>query len=120
MTPVAQAACNQWDVGGKWDLYQSNGFNTTVVITPSGSELRGRAQTQSSKFKSTQPIIAGTLDGRINGNRLTFTVYWNNNSVGVYTGIIAPTGKIEGTTYDKWHSGNRAAWYSLGRMKCRS
>lgn len=122
-TSAAQAACGQWDVGGKWDLQQSNNFYATLMINqsikPSGSELRGSVRSRSEHIGS-QPTLRGDLDGSLNGDRLTFKVYWGGNSVGVYTGTIGPTGRIEGTTYDKRNPGNRAAWYSTIRMNCLS
>lgn len=122
-SPAAQAACGQWDVGGKWALQQSNNFATTVLIKQSikqsGSELVGKAQSRSNHIGS-NPTLQGDLDGRLNGDQLTFNVYWGGDSVGVYSGTIGPTGRIEGTTHDKRNPGNRAAWYSSIRMNCLS
>jgi hypothetical protein len=101
-----------------------HGFDTTVMIKQSikqsGSELRGSIRSQS-KHIGSQPILRGDLDGRLNGDQLTFNAYWSGgDSVAVYTGTIGPTGRIEGTTHDKLNPGNRAAWHSSIRMNCLS
>jgi hypothetical protein len=60
----------------------------------------------------------GTADGTLDGSRFSVQIYWQDGSVGAYTGEIAPSGRINGETYDRFHSNNRAQWYSKGVMKC--
>jgi hypothetical protein len=46
------------------------------------------------------------------------TVYWSDDSIGVYTGQIGPQGLIVGRTYDKNNPRNAADWHSNVTMKC--
>ena len=117
-SPTAQAACREWNVAGKWELQQSNRFSTRVTVTQAGSELRGNAVAMTTRVGGGKDL-RGQLDGSLKGNRLTFTVFWGANVVGVYNGTIATTGRIEGITYDKRNPGARASWFSSTRMKCR-
>ena len=68
--------------------------------------------------------IRGQIDGTIQGKVIQFTVYWGGSkeggSVGVYTGTIGPTGKIDGASYDKVQPNVKATWYSDTRMECAS
>ena len=113
----AQAACRGWSVAGKWELQQSNRFATIVTLTQTGSQLRGTAHALTTRIGGGKDL-RGQLDGSLKGNRLSFTVFWGPNVVGVYNGTISPTGRIEGVTYDKRNPGARASWYSTTRMKC--
>ena len=46
------------------------------------------------------------------------TVFWIDGTVGAYSGIICPTGRVEGTTYDKRNPGSKARWHSIDRLPC--
>src|SRR6185437_1625005 len=49
---------------------------------------------------------------------LDITIYWTNQTTGVYTGKINAQGRITGTTYDAQHPQTIAAWHSDRTLKC--
>lgn len=108
---AAQAPCTQWNVSGHWVVGQSNAQPTEIFMMQKGTELRGDA-TAGGWNRAHGPI-----DGVVDGDRITFTIDWSGGAVGVYSGRIDPTGRIEGTTHDR-RSGARASWYSHGTMNC--
>ncbi len=123
-------SCEQWDVSGDWMLIQSNvvGRGVRVKLRQSGSGISGSAQW--TEWKEGTHILGvrvtgddvefhdGKVDGTLDGNRLSVQIYWKDRKVGVYTGEVAPSGRLNGTTYDRFHPNNRAEWYSEGLMKC--
>lgn len=119
MSSAASAACLQWDVSGNWRILQSNGAVTNISIVQTGTQLVGNGsyttRATSSRFGSKE---SGQLDGTLRGNAVNFSIFWSSSSVGAYTGTIGPTGRIEGSTFDKRNPASRAAWHSSARMKC--
>lgn len=115
----ASAACLQWDVGGNWQILQSNGFATNVALRQNGANVIGnanyRTRATSGRMGASE---SGEVDGTIKGNAINLSIYWGIDKVGVYFGSVGPTGRIEGTTYDKRYPTRRAAWHSSARMKC--
>ena len=99
------AQCAQWNLSGDLSIQQEN----TVVyfdLAQDGALLAGRAS-YSAPGKEVNLGIAqvgadaisrkGDVDGSTRGNSFTAKVYWDgNHKIGVYTGTISPTGKIEG------------------------
>jgi hypothetical protein len=122
----AQAACQQWDLSGYWSFVQSNGTTPGVTLQQTGNQLHGNA----SYFYTTEHsawVIGTVVDdhaadgpavGTINGNSFELTIYWNNNSIGVYTGEVGPQGLIVGNTYDKNDPGTTAQWHSNRVATC--
>jgi len=126
--PVAARACSQWDVSGQWTAVQSNGAKPNFSLQQSGSGIQGQAN-DTYVHKDACVVVAcgddyydrpGSVDGSIDGNTIELKAYWDNNSIGVYSGTIGPQGRIEGTTYDQRNPQTRAEWYSDRTMKCRS
>jgi hypothetical protein len=119
MPTAAQAPCTKWDVFGAWDAVQSNspGRNARFFeMRPTGGDqFQGKAMhapVTSNQWRD------GQVDGSVSGSAIRFTVFWDANSVGVYTGTIDGNGRIEGSTYDRNAPQNRATWYSERRMNC--
>jgi hypothetical protein len=106
----AEAACQQWDVSGRWQMQQTNGFTVTVNLVQKGTKILGRATTST----------AGTHDvrGNVHGDDLYLDVTWSLETRGIYRGKIGSSGRIEGTTYDKENPGSRAKWFSTTPMRC--
>jgi hypothetical protein len=126
--PVASQACSQWDVSGQWTAVQSNGAKPNFSLQQSGSGLQGRANDVYVHKDACVLVACGddyynrpaSADGAINGDSIELKAYWDNNTIGVYSGTIGPQGRIEGTTYDQRHPESRAEWYSDRTMKCLS
>lgn len=112
--------CAQWDVSGYWRFNQSNGTTPGFTLEQVGTNLHGHG----SYFYTTEHsvlVIGTAVDdhsgdgpavGTINGNSFELTVYWNNNTIGVYTGQVGPQGLIVGTGFDKNNPGTTAQWHS--------
>lgn len=134
--------CTQWDMSGKWSAVQSNFIDglrqrTTAFMNlqQTGSQLQGSASHVTVKdggiLVGTDEVVSviGPAVGSIHGDAFELTVYWNNDTVGFYTGQIGPQGLIVGTTYDKNApfrnsplGGSRpdTAWHSDRVADCRS
>ncbi len=124
----AYAQCGQWDVGGQWSIQQS----TTVVnfeLQRNGSVVTGKAYyTQPGRETKFLGVVTsggdsvvhyGDVDGSARGSLFTVHIYWDNHkSIGVYTGKISPSGKIEGDAYGEENPSVKVKWYSRSSMLC--
>jgi hypothetical protein len=115
LLPVAaQAECLQWDMSGRWEIVQGNGYNATFDLTQSGNELHGTGRYSEARSRS--------IDGSVGENGFDFTVHWSNGAIGYYAGGFSSDGGIASQsayTYDKAHPGHRVYWDAPGRQaKC--
>ncbi len=121
---AAQAACEQWNVGGGWTISQTNGVSARFDLQQSGSEIQGSAAWSHlgdpGIFLGSKDtvFVNGSVDGTINGDVFEVTVYWNNDTIGVYSGKVGPQGRILGTTADKMNPHSVASWRSDQTVKC--
>jgi hypothetical protein len=115
-------------VSGQWIAVQTNGAKPNFSLQQSGSGIQGQAN-DTYVHKDACVLVAcgddyynrpGSVDGSIHGNAIELKAYWDNNTIGVYSGTIGPQGRIEGTTYDQRNPQTRAEWYSDRTMKCLS
>lgn len=129
-TPAwAQQPCQQWDARGNWTLIQSNQTAASVTLEPAGDGYAGYASFGYWKdddfwgcsiaacgrdYIVTQGPAVGTLKGK----DFELTIYWSDNSIGVYTGQVGPQGLIVGSAYDKNHPATAAQWHSDRVAKC--
>ena len=123
----ASAQCAQWNLSGNLSIQQEK----TVVLfdlAQNGTLLAGRAS-YSATGKEINLGIAqlgadsitrmGDVDGSIMGNAFTVKVYWDgNHKIGVYTGTISATGRIEGDVYGEENPNVKVRWYSINRVGC--
>ena len=112
---AAEAACEQWDVSGRWTANQTDDLEIAFDLQQSGTELQGKASARHSQSSWNH----GSADGTINGNSFDLNVYWNGGVIGVYAGRIGPQGRIEGWTYDKVDPSSSGRWFSNTTVKCR-
>jgi hypothetical protein len=113
LLPVAaQAECLQWDMSGRWEIVQGNGYNVNFDFTQAGNELHGTGRYPEARSRS--------IDGSVGDEAFDFTVHWSNGSIGYYKGWFTPDGGIKSAhTYDKTHPGHRVYWDAPGRQaKC--
>lgn len=119
----AQAACQQWNVGGDWTLIQSNDTAASVRLQQTGNQFSGQAQfghwveddfflCDIGSCGKDYVIHSGPAVGTVNGDAFELTIYWNSNAIGVYTGHIGPQGLIVGTSFDKNDPATTAQWHS--------
>jgi len=119
---VAQAGCSRWNLGENFTIGQTNSGEVIFYLKQSNDGLL----TGTATFFSEAHVRAGPVDGTIRGDAIEFTVHWParstgagiNYRIGKYSGLIGPTGRMEGTTYDAAHSDSRASWYSVQRFGC--
>lgn len=122
----ARADCQQWDAAGGWNAVQSNITADSGHSQPSfsleqtGSELRGSASFYRAERGEEGHQHTASVDGAIKGNELQLTAYWDDGSIGIYSGTISSLGRAEGETYDRLNSGDKAHWYGDRRFNCLS
>lgn len=106
--PVAQAACGQYKFSGLTVLNQDNGYR--LEWNAQGTSANGRV----TAFNNRQAVAnRGNVEGNINGREVFFRVFWDNGSVGTYSGAIHDNGKARGETTG---DGGRALWNFKGPM----
>jgi hypothetical protein len=120
---AALAACARWDVNGPLDLVQTNGsvVNATLHQTSTGiqGDARYEVKRDDGAFNGYNYYdVGGSLDGTLDGDSFDVTIYWTNQTTGVYTGRISPQGRITGSTYDAQHPQTIANWYSGRTLTC--
>jgi hypothetical protein len=113
------AECLKWDVSGKWSAVQGNDTRADFTVIQLDTLIEGNATFTNALTRN------GNFDGTLNGLDLKFTVYWsiNNNvgnEIGEYAGTISPTGRVTGTTFDRYHPQTQVVWYSSRLMTCKS
>lgn len=125
--PAEAAECPGWYAGSKWGIRQSNGPFVGVRLEQRENLLQGdAAYTFDSQDKilllfdgaQRTNIIRGSVDGSIKGTDFTIHIYWENGEIGIYTGKISPSGKVEGDTYSKQDPKRKATWFSDGVLAC--
>jgi hypothetical protein len=123
---AAQAACSKWNVSGvAWTVSQTNGISAHFTLQQTGTDLQGSAQWFYQKEDggigvntSHLASVNGSVDGTINGDFFEVTVYWDNDTTGVYTGKIGPQGRMTGTTADKMNPHSVASFHNDQTFKC--
>ncbi len=116
----AQATvCSEWQMNGEWVFVQTNNSSPVFRLRQTKTGLQGSA-TSYRPYRGYKLLVTGSVDGAINGDSLQITAYWDNGTIGVYTGKIGPQGRIQGSTYDRNDPENRADWYSDQTATCAS
>ena len=119
-SPAARAGeCLKWDLDGAWSAVQANDTRADFTVTQIETRIQGAATFTNGWTRN------GNFDGTVNGSDVKFTVYWSltNNGgdeIGEYAGTISPTGRVTGTTFDKYHPQTQVSWYSSRVMTCKS
>jgi hypothetical protein len=110
----AQAQCERWSLGSYIDIVQDR-YNIRLTFSKNrGGNFNGTAQYY---FTNTEKLN-GEIEGSLVGNVFEFTAFWENGSIGVYSGTITGKGRIFGETFDKAHPGPKQAWHSYRNLKC--
>ena len=103
-------------VGGSWDMVQSNGFRVAVTITQTDDQLSASATHSGGQVES---LVGST--GTVTGPHFDLTINWNNGTRGHYTADLThgpftppPSGFLRGSTQDLDHPTSTATWESEG------
>jgi hypothetical protein len=115
---AAEGPCLQWDFPGATTVTQSNGWTTDLgnVARP---DLPGWEATSTAKNGRGQLVtMRGPAQGRIQNSTVNFSIFWNNGSVGRYSGSVDPTGLATGFTYDEPHPESNGTWRILQPLTC--
>ena len=123
----ADGGCAQWDVSGDWFAIQTNETFVLLRLQQTGAQFHGSASYDYFHEIHNDILIddldhredTGPIVGTVTGNSFEATIYWNKNSIGVYTGQIGPQGLIVGRAYDKNDPGTTADWHSNRVAVCQ-
>jgi len=120
---AAFAACPQWDISGKMGLVQTNNITPSVDLKQTDTGIHGTANWSrlvDGGFLNGQDaqFASGTVDAVLDGDTIDMTIYWDDQTTGVYTGRINAEGRITGSTYDAQHPQTIANWHSDRTLKC--
>jgi len=95
----------EYDVTGEWIAHQSNGFDVTFKIIPTGGDFTvldveasysgGRAQGK----------------GEVSGDSFWAEVDWEAGPVGRYEGTFSQEGRLSGSTFDRTNPSSQATWH---------
>jgi hypothetical protein len=112
-TPIL-AQCAHWDASGVWEIKQ-RGLNYGIIVT---LQQNGRALNGSANISTNLRYGPVNADGTIDGDRLSLQIFWQDGSVGVYNAKFLPSGRLDGTAYEKNTPNITQMWHSQNPLKC--
>jgi hypothetical protein len=110
----AQAECTQWDATGGWAALQGNNTRPLFSLQQTGSALTGTGRYTGWQNDEHSGSVGGTLNGRV----LELTAYWDNGTIGIYSGIVDSQGRITGKAYERQHPSAMEGWISDRVLNC--
>ena|ERR1700712_3882405 len=113
-TVAAAPACTQWGFPGPYSLQQTN--DATVRFNSNGSAASGFAEAA-----TINGGLVGSVSGGIQGDKLDFTIRWNNaipQATGHYTATVGADGIAHGQTQDLKTPSSRALWDATVPLVC--
>ena len=100
-------------VGGQWDIVQSNGFRVPIDVRQNNDQLSAFASHSNGSVQSSEAT------GVVRGPTFEMTITWNNGSKGFYTATLTTGffdtpghGYLKGNTQDLNNPASTASWYS--------
>jgi len=115
--PPVEAQCKQWNVGNAWAISQGKEY-INVNLSQSGKTVTGSAVPLIRYEIGQTTAKNGSLEGTVEGDNFNAQIYWTSGEIGVYQGKIGPSGRIEGTGYEKRSPSKKVIWFSNRAMKC--
>lgn len=110
----AHAQCKNWDASGVWEIKQ-RGLNYGIIVT---LQQNGRALTGFAEVSTNKKYGRKVADGTVDGDRLSLQIFWQDGSVGVYNANFLPSGRLDGTAYEKKTPNITHMWHSQNPLKC--
>jgi hypothetical protein len=99
---------SEFDVQGRWEARQTNGFTVLFDIRP----RRPDGSFVGSASHSNGAVTGGGF-GSVRDDQFTFQVSWSNGTEGFYGGTFDAQGFLMGATFDVKHPESIAGWKSL-------
>jgi hypothetical protein len=115
---VVHAACKEWQLH-EFSIKQTNGFFVWgFPRSLGGGRFEGGIRYYSPEDDDPDKpdglsAVEGKMEGSIRDDDVSFTVHWNNGSLGEYTGQISAAGFLDGKTVDKLNPGSSAGWSQI-------
>lgn len=110
----ATAQCTNWDASGVWEIKQ-RGLDYGILVT---LQQNGRVLIGSANISTNLNYGPVNADGTIDGDSLYLQIFWQDRTVGVYNGKFLPSGRLEGTGYEKMTPNITHMWHSQNPLKC--
>ncbi len=96
-----------FDISGKWDAIQTNGFVAKFDM--------GRPRQEDGAFSGTgthsNGSVVGAGFGQVQGDEFRFRINWSNGTSGAYNGVFLQ-GVVNGSTFDINNPEVFAGWKS--------
>lgn len=109
-TGNANNAAQTCQVGGSWDLIQSNKAQVTLALEQRGEVFSGTGQ---------NGRTAGVVeDGRVVGRDVSFRISWADGPIGRYQGKISREGRLDGSGYAVTNVADVITWWTSREFKC--
>ena len=114
----AYAAGPFLQVGGRWEIVQSNGYSVLINITQMQDRLTAFAS------HSGGSVWSNEATGFVQGPNFEITISWSNGTKGRYTGTLSygwftsplSGGFLRGQSVDLNNPSSVASWESQGRL----
>ena len=129
--PLVEAACEQWNVGGRWGIQQNNGAKIVMNLRQNGTSVTGTAAHTNASVKEDRLALPGvesfgadtrvdgSVTGTMEGDDFYVEISWDGGKlIGVYRGKVSPAGRIQGSTYDLAKPSSKAKWFSTSAITC--
>jgi len=114
-----QEGCSQWNVSGRWETQQSNGFTPMFVLNQSGPSVSGTASLDLPG--ADPPEATATVSGTVSGDQLRLAAEWSFGSRGEYRATIVSGSLQNGVAVDPANpDGPRIDWFAVGPTRCAS
>ena len=99
MSTSAMAQCTTgWDASGSMLVAQRGQKNSLSL----GLQQKGKVLTGIATLDTNDQYMGlGTVDGTIDGDTVSFQIFWKGGLTGVYNAKILPSGRLDGETYDR-------------------
>ena len=120
MSPSSFAACDQWDLTGRWQFWQDNNFKVLFdLVQDAGGQIRGSGAyaANAGAVGSMSGVTRGSVtQGNTKGNSFYFVVDWPDRR-GRYDGTVNADGTFAGTTRDLSSSAPAIAFHEFDGRK---
>jgi hypothetical protein len=81
----------KWRMPSTWTIVQSDRPSIAIKLEQDGNTIVGTA------CRYLPESEAGTVHGSIDGDQVSFTVYWPDKAIGEYLGTVNQLGIVTGT-----------------------